>query len=324
MEKIRIGIVGYGNVGRGVEKAVNAAHDMELCAFFTRRDPSQLETASPAVPVVRIEEMQSYQGKIDVMILCGGSATDLAEQGPHFAAMFNIVDSFDTHAKIPQYFAAVNEAAKSTAAVISSGWDPGLFSLLRLISNSVLPDGDDYTFWGRGVSQGHSDAIRRISGVARAVQYTVPVESAVAAVKSGSRPTLATREKHTRECFVVLKDGADAAQIEREIKQMPNYFVDYDTTVTFISDAEFTAQHSAMPHGGMVFRSGNTGENKQVIEFSLKLDSNPEFTGSVLAAYARAAHRLAEQGSFGARTVLDIPPAYLSDKDHATLISTLL
>ena len=324
MDKIKIGIVGYGNVGRGVEKAVNAAVDMELCAFFTRREPSSLVTASAGIPVVRIDDAAEYKDKIDVMILCGGSATDLAEQGPHFAAMFNIVDSFDTHAKIPQYFAAVNAVATSTSAVISSGWDPGLFSLMRLLSNSVLPDGDDYTFWGRGVSQGHSDAIRRIAGVARAVQYTVPTDAAVDAVKSGSRPMLTTREKHTRECFVVLKDGADAASIEREIKEMPNYFADYETTVTFIGDAEFTANHTAMPHGGMVFRSGNTGENRQVMEFSLKLDSNPEFTGSVLTAYARAAFRLAKEGSFGAKTVLDIPPTYLSDKDHATLIATLL
>ena len=324
MQKIKVGIVGYGNVGRGVEKAVNSAPDMELAAFFTRRAPDMLETASKSVPVVSVSDVKSYQDKIDVMILCGGSATDLAEQGPHFASMFNIVDSFDTHAKIPEYLKAVDAAAKSTAAVISSGWDPGLFSLMRLISNCALPDGDDYTFWGYGVSQGHSDAIRRIDGVARAVQYTVPVDAAVSAVKSGTRPQLTTREKHTRECYVVLKDGADAAKIEKEIKEMPNYFSDYDTTVNFISDKEFSEKHTKMPHGGTVFRSGNTGENKQVMEFSLTLGSNPEFTGSVLTAYARAAYRLAKENSFGAKTVFDIPATYLSDKDRLELISNLL
>ena len=324
MQKIRIGIVGYGNVGRGVEKAVNSAPDMELTAFFTRRDPGTLDPVSKSVPVVSVGDAGSFRDKIDVMILCGGSATDLAEQGPSFASMFNIVDSFDTHAKIPEYLAAVDAAAKNTAAVISSGWDPGLFSFMRLISNCVLPDGDDYTFWGRGVSQGHSDAIRRIDGVSRAVQYTVPVESAVSAVKSGVRPNLTTREKHTRECWVVLKDGADAARVEKEIKEMPNYFADYDTTVNFISDKEFSEKHTKMPHGGTVFRSGNTGENKQVMEFSLTLGSNPEFTGSVLTAYARAAHKLAQEGSFGAKTVFDIPPAYLSEKNRLSLISELL
>ena len=324
MQKIRIGIVGYGNVGMGVEKAVNFAHDMELAAFFTRRDPGKLDPVSKSVPVVSAVDAKAFQDKIDVMILCGGSATDLKEQGPHFASMFNIVDSFDTHAKIPEYLKAVDAAAKNTAAVISSGWDPGLFSMMRLISNCVLPDGDDYTFWGRGVSQGHSDAIRRIDGVSRAVQYTVPVESAVSAVKSGVRPNLTTREKHTRECYVVLKDGADAARIEKEIKEMPNYFSDYDTTVNFISDKEFSAGHTEMPHGGTVFRSGNTGEKKQVMEFSLTLGSNPEFTGSVLTAYARAAYKLAQEGSFGAKTVFDIPASYLSEKDRLELISTLL
>ena len=324
MQKIRIGIVGYGNVGMGVEKAVNFAPDMELAAFFTRRDPGKLDPVSKSVPVVSAVDAKAFQDKIDVMILCGGSATDLKEQGPHFASMFNIVDSFDTHAKIPEYLKAVDAAAKNTAAVISSGWDPGLFSMMRLISNCVLPDGDDYTFWGYGVSQGHSDAIRRIDGVSRAVQYTVPVEAAVSAVKSGTRPELTTREKHTRECYVVLKDGADAAKIEKEIKEMPNYFSDYDTMVSFISDKEFSEKHTKMPHGGTVFRSGNTGENKQVMEFSLTLDSNPEFTGSVLTAYARAAYRLAREGSFGAKTVFDIAPSYLSEKDRLELIGKLL
>ena len=323
MNKIKIGIVGYGNIGRGVEKAVLQAPDMELMGVFTRREPSVLKIASDA-PVFHVDAAKDMRDKIDVMILCGGSATDLAEQGPEFAAMFSTVDSFDTHAKIPEYLAAMDAAAKSTAAVISCGWDPGLFSMLRMLGGAVLPDGTDYTFWGRGVSQGHSDAIRRIPGVKNAVQYTVPVENAVCAVQAGENPVLSTREKHTRECFVVAENGADTAKIEETVKTMPNYFADYDTTVTFITQDEFTATHTTMPHGGMVLRSGNTGGSKHVIEFSLKLESNPEFTGSVLVACARAAARLAGQRQFGAKTLFDVPLSYLSAQDRPSLIKELL
>ena len=324
MDKIRIGIVGYGNIGRGVEKAALAAPDVELAAVFTRRDPGKITPAAKGVPVFAASDAVKHKAGIDVMVLCGGSATDLGDQGPRFAKDFNIVDSFDTHAKIPEYFASVDAAAGSTAAVISAGWDPGLFSMIRMMSGAVLPDGVDYTFWGRGVSQGHSDAVRRIKGVRKAVQYTVPIEKALDAVRNGEDPALTTREKHTRECFVVADDGADRSAIEREIKAMPNYFSDYDTTVTFVSEAEFDRDHVKMPHGGMVLRSGRTGENKHVIEFSLKLDSNPEFTGSVMVAYARAAARLAREGSFGAKTVFDVPLGYLSPKSHGELIGTLL
>ncbi|NLB28962.1 MAG: diaminopimelate dehydrogenase, partial [Clostridiales bacterium] len=306
MNKLRIGIVGYGNIGRGVEKAVNSAPDMELIGVFTRRDPAALETLSGA-PVYGVETAASMRDKIDVMMLCGGSATDLAVQGPEFAAMFNTVDSFDTHAKIPEYLAALDSAAKNTTAVISAGWDPGLFSMLRMLSGAVLPNGRDYTFWGYGVSQGHSVAIRRIRGVKNAVQYTVPIEKAVEAVRSGSSPELTTGERHVRECYVVAEEGADRRAIEREIKTMPDYFADNETIVTFISEDKFKSEHAEMPHGGTVFRSGSTGGKKHVIEFSLKLESNPEFTGSVLTAYARAAARLSREGQYGAKTVLDIP-----------------
>ena len=323
MQKLKIGIVGYGNIGRGVEKAVGLAPDMELVGVFTRREASSLKVASGA-PVYNVTDAAGMRDKIDVMILCGGSATDLAVQGPEFATMFNTVDSFDTHAKIPEYLAAVDAAAKSTAAVISCGWDPGLFSMLRMLSGAVLPLGNDYTFWGRGVSQGHSDAIRRIPGVHLAVQYTVPIENAVSAVRAGENPDLSTREKHTRECFVVAEDAADKSAIEKAIVTMPNYFSDYDTTVTFITEDEFRTNHTEMPHGGQVLRSGTTGDKKHVIEFSLNLESNPEFTGSVLTACARAAARLAKEGQFGAKTLFDIPLSYLSAQERMSLISTLL
>ena len=325
----RIGILGYGNLGKGVELAVNAAPDMELVAVFTRRDPSSLKIQTAGVPVVSVNDVASYKDKIDVMILCGGSATDLPVQTPEYAAMFNVVDSFDTHARIPEHFANVDKAAKESGkiAVISCGWDPGMFSLARVYSNAILPDGNDYTFWGKGVSQGHSDAIRRIKGVKNAKQYTIPVESALEAVRSGKNPELSTRDKHTRECFVVLEDGADAAAVEKEIKEMPNYFADYDTTVHFISEEELLKNHSGMAHGGFVFRSGKTGANKEhnhIIEYSLKLDSNPEFTTSVLVAVARAAFRMQAEGMTGCKTILDIPPAYLSDKSGEELRAHLL
>ncbi len=325
----RIGILGYGNLGKGVELAVNAAPDMELVAVFTRRDPSSLKIQTAGVPVVSVNDVASYKDKIDVMILCGGSATDLPVQTPEYAAMFNVVDSFDTHARIPEHFANVDKAAKESGkiAVISCGWDPGMFSLARVYSNAILPDGNDYTFWGKGVSQGHSDAIRRIKGVKNAKQYTIPVESALEAVRSGKNPELTTRDKHTRECFVVLEDGADAAAVEKEIKEMPNYFADYDTTVHFISEEELLKNHSGMAHGGFVFRSGKTGANKEhnhIIEYSLKLDSNPEFTTSVLVAVARAAFRMQAEGMTGCKTILDIPPAYLSDKSGEELRAHLL
>lgn len=325
----RIGIIGYGNLGRGVECAVKAADDMELVAVFTRRDPKSVTIQTENVPVCNVADVEQWKDKIDVMILCGGSATDLPVQTPQFAKMFNVIDSFDTHAKIPEHFAAVDAAAKAagTVALISVGWDPGMFSLNRVYANAILPDGKDYTFWGKGVSQGHSDAIRRIKGVKDAKQYTIPVEAALEAVRSGANPELSTREKHTRECFVVLEDGADAAAVEKEIKTMPNYFADYDTTVHFISEEELKRNHSGMAHGGFVIRSGKTGMNKEhnhIIEYSLKLDSNPEFTTSVLVAYARAAHRLAKEGQCGCKTVLDIPPAYLSEKSGEELRASLL
>ena len=312
MEKIKVGIAGYGNIGRGVEKAVNAAPDMELKAFFTRRDPATLQTNTPDAKILRTEDAANMRDELDVVILCGGSATDLPKQGPAFAGIFNTVDSFDTHAKIPDYFAAMDNAAGDKVSVLSVGWDPGLFSIMRQLSLAALPCGSDYTFWGRGVSQGHSDAIRRIEGVANAIQYTVPVEEAVQAVRDGKNPELSTRQKHQRECYVVAKEGADKARIEQEIKTMPNYFADYDTTVTFVTEEELKQNHSKMPHGGMVIRSGSTGDNTHVMEFSLKLDSNPEFTASVLTAYARAAVRLNREGRKGAMTVLDIPLSYLT------------
>lgn len=314
--KTRIGILGYGNLGRGTEIAVAAADDMELAAVFTRRDPASVTILTKDVPVVSVDEIEKWTDKIDVLVLCGGSATDLPVQTPKFAKLFNVIDSFDTHARIPGHFAAVDAAAKEggKVAMISVGWDPGLFSLNRVYANAILPDGKDYTFWGKGVSQGHSDAIRRIKGVKNAKQYTIPVESALEAVRSGSNPELSTRDKHLRECFVVLEDGADAAQVEKEIKEMPNYFADYDTTVHFISEEELLTKHAGMAHGGFVFRSGRTGvngENKHIIEYSLKLDSNPEFTTSVIIAYARAIARMSGEGMTGCKTVFDVPPAYL-------------
>lgn len=326
---IRIGILGYGNLGRGVECAVEANADMQLVAVFTRRDPSTVKIATAGVPVVRAQEAAQWQDKIDVLILCGGSATDLPKQTPEYAKLFNVIDSFDTHARIPEHFADVDAAAKASGhiGIISVGWDPGLFSLARVYSNAILPSGKDYTFWGKGVSQGHSDAIRRIAGVKNAKQYTVPVESALEAVRAGKNPDLTTRQKHTRECFVVLEEGADAARVEQEIKTMPNYFDEYDTTVHFISEEELAKNHSGLAHGGFVIRSGRTGhqqEHNHIIEFNLKLDSNSEFTTSVLIAYARAAHRLAWEGQTGCRTVLDIPPAYLSAKSGEELRHNLL
>ena len=326
---MRIGILGYGNLGRGVEYAVKENADTELVAVFTRRNPDSVKINTPNVPVVNVSEIANWQDKIDVLILCGGSATDLPVQTPKFAEMFNVIDSFDTHAKIPEHFANVDAAAKNSnhVAIISVGWDPGLFSLIRAYSNAILPNGKDYTFWGKGVSQGHSDAVRRIKGVKNAKQYTIPIEDALNAVRSGKNPELTTRQKHLRECFVVLEEGADAAAVENEIKTMPNYFADYDTTVHFISEDEFYKNHSGLAHGGFVIRSGNTGENlahNHIIEFNLKLDSNPEFTSSVLVAYARAAFRLYNEKNFGCKTVLDVPPAYLSAKDGADLRAHLL
>ena len=314
--KTRIGILGYGNLGKGTEIAVAAADDMELAAVFTRRDPSTVSILTDGVPVVHIDEIENWTDKIDVLVICGGSATDLPVQTPKYARLFNVIDSFDTHARIPEHFAAVDAAAKEGGKIgmISVGWDPGLFSLNRVYANAILPDGNDYTFWGKGVSQGHSDAIRRVKGVKNGKQYTIPVESALEAVRSGSNPELTTRQKHLRECFVVLEDGADAAQVEKDIKEMPNYFADYDTTVHFISEEELLRDHAGMAHGGFVFRSGRTGVNKEhkhIIEYSLKLDSNPEFTTSVLIAYARAVKRMYDEGMTGAKTVLDVPPAYL-------------
>lgn len=324
MSKIKVGIVGYGNLGRGVEKSIAQNPEMELVCIFTRRQPEQV---AAHVKMAHLSEIESYKGKIDVLLLCGGSATDLPEQGPLLASMFNTVDSFDTHAKIPEYFESVNDAAKKggNAAVISTGWDPGLFSLSRLLAQTVLPEGNEYTFWGKGVSQGHSDAIRRIEGVKNGVQYTIPDEKALDKVRSCENPTLATRDKHIRECFVVAEEGADKARIEREIVTMPNYFADYNTIVHFISEEELKANHSAMPHGGHVIRTGKTGtDTKQMIEFTLRLESNPEFTGSVLVAYARAIHKYAQEGFTGAKTVLDIPFSYLSPKSPEQLRKELL
>jgi diaminopimelate dehydrogenase len=324
---IKVGIFGYGNLARGIECAVNAASDMELCAVFTRRDPSSLKIASKGVPVLHADDVLSMKGKLDVIINCGGSATDLPVSTPTLAEHFNVIDSFDTHAKIGEHFATTDAAAKAggKVALISAGWDPGMFSLNRLYSEAVLPHGETYTFWGKGVSQGHSDAIRRIDGVLDARQYTVPVESALEAVRSGACPALTTREKHTRECFVAVKDGADKAKIENEIKTMPNYFADYDTTVNFISEDELREKHSGIPHGGFVIRTGKTGkDNSHVIEYSLKLDSNPEFTASVITAYARAVVRMSREGAVGCKTVFDVPPAYLSEKSALELMTGLL
>ncbi len=326
---MRIAILGYGNLGRGVESAVRQNPDTELVAVFTRRAPESVKLQSAGVPVLHVDDAPKMKDEIDVLILCGGSATDLPVQTPAMAKYFNVIDSFDTHAKIPAHFAAVDAAAKASGkvAVISVGWDPGLFSLNRLYARAILPDGADYTFWGKGVSQGHSDAIRRIEGVLDARQYTVPVPAALDAVRSGSCPALTTREKHTRECYVVAAEGADKARIEREIVTMPNYFADYDTTVHFITMEEMKRDHASLPHGGKVIRTGKTGlnkENNQIIEYSLALDSNPEFTSSVLVAYARAAYRMAQKGESGCKTVLDIPPALLSSEDADTLRATLL
>ena len=328
MSKFRIGIVGYGNIGRGVEQAIKRNEDMELAAVFTRRDPASVKVATEGAKVMHMDDMLSMKGDVDVMVLCGGSATDLPVMGPEIAANFNTIDSFDTHAKIPEYFANVDKAAKegNNIGIISVGWDPGMFSLNRLYAESILVQGSTYTFWGKGVSQGHSDAIRRIPGVKNAIQYTVPVDEAVDQVRSGSEPKLTTRDKHTRECYVVAQEGANKAEIENAIKTMPNYFDEYNTTVHFISEEELKRDHSKMPHGGFVIRTGETGEegNKHVIEYSLKLDSNPEFTASVLIAYARAAYRLNQKGENGARSVFDIAPALLSMKTPEQLRKEIL
>ena len=326
---IRVGILGYGNLGRGVESAIAQNDDMELKAVFTRRNPENVKVRTAGVKVLQADELSHMQDELDVLILCGGSATDLPVQTPQYASMYNVVDSFDTHARIPEHFAAVDAAAKKAGKVslISCGWDPGMFSLNRLYANCVLPEGKDYTFWGKGVSQGHSDAVRRIEGVKDCRQYTIPVEKAVEAVRSGSNPELTTREKHTRECFVVAEEGADLAKIENEIKTMPNYFSDYDTTVHFITEEEMKRDHSGLPHGGMVIRTGVTGmekEHKHVIEYSLKLDSNPEFTGSVIVAYARAVSRMNKEGMSGCKTVFDVAPAYLSPKSAEELRAHML
>ena len=328
MQKIRIGILGYGNLGKGVEIAIGNNPDMELVAIFTRREPKNLKTITN-VKVESVDKVEEWKDKIDVMILCGGSATDLPKQGPKYAKIFNTIDSYDTHAKIPEYFKEVNKNAQEAGKIslISIGWDPGTFSLNRLYSECFLPVGNTYTFWGKGVSQGHSDAIRRIVGVKNAVQYTIPMKEAVSRVKSGENPELSVGEKHLRECFVVLEEGADAKKVEEEIKTMPNYFADYKTIVNFITEEELQENHSKMPHGGFVIRSGKTGqnyENNQIIEYSLNLESNPEFTSSILVAYARALYRLAKKGETGARTILDIPPRMLSPKTDEEILKEIL
>ncbi len=326
---MKIGIIGYGNLGRGIECGIRQNADMELAAVFTRRDPKDVKILTEGVPVYPIDEIEKMQGKLDVVVLCGGSATDLPGQTPEYAKYFNVVDSFDTHARIPEHFEKVDEAAKKSGhvALISCGWDPGMFSLNRLYANAILPEGKDYTFWGKGVSQGHSDAIRRVEGVKDGKQYTIPVESALKEVRSGSNPELTTRQKHLRECFVVAEEGADKERIEETIKNMPNYFADYDTTVHFISEEELKRDHSGIPHGGFVFRTGATGfekEHKHIIEYSLKLDSNPEFTASVILAFARAVNRLHKEGQKGCKTVFDVAPAYLSPKSGEELRKELL
>lgn len=326
---MRLGILGYGNLGRGIECAVRQNADVELKAVFTRRNPEDVRIQTPNVPVYSAAEIEQHKDEIDVLVICGGSATDLPKQTPEYAKYFNVIDSFDTHANIPQHYANVDQTAKESGhiALISAGWDPGMFSLNRLYANCILPEGNDYTFWGKGVSQGHSDAIRRVKGVKNGKQYTIPVDAALQSVRNGENPSLSTREKHTRECFVVAEEGADLAQIEKEIKTMPNYFADYDTTVHFITEEELERDHSKIPHGGFVFRTGVTGwnkENKHVIEYSLKLDSNPEFTASVIVAYARAVHRLYQEGQRGCRTVFDIAPAYLSPLSGEELRAHLL
>ena len=326
---IRIGIMGYGNLGRGIECAIRQNSDMELVAVFTRRNPETVKILTEGVKVYAVDDAVKMKNDIDVLILCGGSATDLPEQTKMYAEHFNVIDSFDTHAKIPEHFANVDSVAKENGklAIISAGWDPGMFSLNRLYASAVLPQGKDYTFWGKGISQGHSDAIRRIDGVKNAKQYTIPIETALKAVRNGSEPELSTREKHLRECFVVAEEGADLARIENEIKTMPNYFADYDTTVHFITEDELVKNHSGIPHGGFVIRSGKTGwngENTHVIEYSLKLDSNPEFTSSVIVAYARAAYRMSEEGLTGCKTVFDVAPAYLSQMTAEEMRKNLL
>lgn len=326
---MRVGILGYGNLGKGVECAIKQNSDMELAAVFTRRDPESLKLLTPGVKVYSVDEAVRMKDQIDVLILCGGSATDLPKQTPEFARYFNVIDSFDTHAKIPEHFQAVDQASKEAGkvSVISVGWDPGMFSLNRLYANAILPQGKDYTFWGKGVSQGHSDAIRRVEGVLDGKQYTIPVEDALKEVRSGVNPELTTRQKHTRECFVVAKEGADLEKIAKEIKEMPNYFSDYDTSVNFITQEELDKNHKGIPHGGFVIRSGKTGwkeENTHIIEYNLKLDSNPEFTASVLVAYARAAYRLNKEGAKGCKTVFDIAPAYLCRESGEELRAHML
>ena len=326
---IRVGIMGYGNLGRGIECAIKQNDDMELVAVFTRRNPETVSILTEGVKVYAVEDAIKMKDDIDVLILCGGSATDLPKQTVEYAKYFNVVDSFDTHARIPEHYEAVNAAAleAGNVAMISVGWDPGMFSINRLYGNAILPHGKDYTFWGKGVSQGHSDAIRRVEGVANGKQYTIPVEDALRRVRNGENPELTTREKHTRECFVVAEDGADKERIVSEIQNMPNYFADYDTTVNFITEEELAKQHSGIPHGGFVIRSGKTGwneENTHIIEYSLKLDSNPEFTSSVIVAYARAAYRMKNEGMKGCKTVFDVAPAYLSPLSGAELRAHLL
>lgn len=325
--KIQIAICGYGHLGKGVQKAISKTKDMDLKVIFTRRNPKEIEQIAK-IPACSIEELENWKDKLDVAIMCGGSAKDLPEQVPTFAKYFNTVDSFDTHADIPTYYEKVNTQAKAGGkiSIISVGWDPGMFSLNRLYADSILPEGHTYTFWGKGVSQGHSDAIRRIEGVKDARQYTIPIEEAVEKVRKGENPELSTREKHKRECYVVAKEGADLARIEKEIKTMPKYFADYDTEVHFITEEELTKNHSGMPHGGSVIHIGETGEkdkNKQIIEYNLTLDSNPEFTGSILVAYARAAYRLNKQGEAGAKTAFDIAPSYLSEKTREELLKMI-
>ncbi len=326
---MKIGILGYGNLGRGVECAIRQNKDMELSCVFTRRDPSSVKILTPGVPVYNVSDVEAHKDEVDVLVICGGSATDLPKQTPEYVKYFNVIDSFDTHARIPEHFNNVDKAAKENGhiALISVGWDPGMFSLIRLYSNCILPEGNDYTFWGKGVSQGHSDAIRRVPGVKNGKQYTIPAESALEAVRNGENPTLTTRQKHTRECFVVAEEGADLAKIEETIKTMPNYFDEYDTTVHFISEEEFNRDHQGIPHGGFVFRTGVTGaekENKHVIEYRLKLDSNPEFTSSVILSFARAINRLHKEGVNGCKTVFDIAPAYLSPLPGEELRAHLL
>lgn len=325
-KKIKVAICGYGNLGRGVENEIIKSEDMELSAIFTRRDPNNLRISSNT-PVKSINEMEEWKDKIDVVIMCGGSATDLPVQVPKVAKMFNTVDSFDTHAKIPEYFKEVNDSAKSAnkTSLISGGWDPGMFSVMRAYADAILSKGKTYTFWGKGVSQGHSDAIRRIKGVKNAIQYTIPVEAAMESVRRGENPTLATADKHLRECYVVVEDGIDRDEIEQKIKNMPNYFSDYNTTVHFVTEEELKTNHSKMSHGGFVIHSGKTGNgNKQIIEYSLKLDSNPEFTASTLIALARATYRLNQQGQYGAKTILDVPPSLMSKKSDEELRKELL